>query len=133
MSDLRDKIARGTWDTLGSDYTFDEAVSGQEKATHAQAVKWVYNLADAILALIRENVPPLVWGETSYGRPEAFALNGVYRIQPAADGGFVVHFGKQGIPTADGRMNHLTEQAAKAAANEHHRQAVLKAAGLSHE
>jgi hypothetical protein len=45
----RDRVARAIWDTLQSDYTFDEARSGEECATHAQAIKWVFDVADAAL------------------------------------------------------------------------------------
>lgn len=52
--DKREQVARGVWDTLGADYTFDEAVSGEEQATHAEAVRWVYAVADAAIAALTQ-------------------------------------------------------------------------------
>jgi hypothetical protein len=48
----REAVARAVWDTLGADYTFDEAVSGLESLTHFQAVNWVYQIADVSIAAI---------------------------------------------------------------------------------
>lgn len=51
----REAVARGVWDTLGADYTFDEASSGPERATHAAAISWVYDVADAALSALAKH------------------------------------------------------------------------------
>ena len=50
----RERVARAIWGTLQSDYTFDEARSGEESAAHAQAIKWVFAVADAALRALAE-------------------------------------------------------------------------------
>lgn len=48
----REAVARAVWDTLGADYTYEEAVNGSERETHAQAVSWVREIADVALRAI---------------------------------------------------------------------------------
>jgi hypothetical protein len=74
-------------------------------------------------------VKPLEWGETSYGRPEAFSIIGVYRVNEAINGGWSVVFsGLHGraLEGHDGRTNFVTIDAAKAAAQAHFEAAIRK-------
>jgi hypothetical protein len=61
-------------------------------------------------------VKPLEWGSTSYGRPEAKSVIGVYRINGAMSGGWSVTAGARLLQDHDGRENFATMGAAKAAA-----------------
>lgn len=64
-------------------------------------------------------VKALDWGETSYGRPEASTVVGVYRIYESVSGGWSASRGglhADVLKDKDGRKNFATLDAAKAAA-----------------
>lgn len=87
-------------------------------------------VADAIIAAMPECVPDLVWGTTSYGKPECYINNSVYRIVGAMSGGYNLSFGRHVIRAEVARSNFATEQSAKAAANAHNRAAFMAAFGV---
>ncbi|MCO6050891.1 hypothetical protein NGM99_13990 [Mesorhizobium sp. RP14(2022)] len=72
-------------------------------------------------------VKDIVWGETSYGRPEAETVVGVYRIVEAWDGGWSVNVRNEVLRHPDGRKSFATLDEAKAAAQADYRSRILSA------
>jgi len=89
------------------------------------------DVAQAIIDALPDMVPDLVWGTTSYGNPECYIANGVYRINNATNGGYSVVFKRGVIRKDDGTSNWVFMEDAKAAANTHNRAQIMAAFGVT--
>ncbi len=91
--------------------------------------------ADMIIAalpgMLPEIIPPMEWGETSYGLPECKTIAGVYRIQRATNGGYTVTSGRSVLRASDGRSNFPSIEAAQAAASDDLAVQILAALGIA--
>lgn len=125
---LREKIAQ----TIVGPRDGKHLESG--KLEELQEVRWNWpetnrndalSAADAILSIIADSVPPLVWETSNKTIYWCYTVYGRYSVFETLEG--EGHVGLPGVPgvSVRGGINGAIE-----AANAHYRQAILKAAGI---
>jgi len=130
---MRDKIAALMWRTqavdVGAPASVANARTPEAFSDESQETRdtWLKQ-ADAILAALPGMVPELVWEGPSFGFYSAPTIGGIFRAawdtSPRDGDHYTMQFDRDEVemfPTFD---------AAKAAANAHHRAAVCEAMGL---
>jgi len=71
-------------------------------------------------------VKDLEWVEIDHGSPECKTIVGIYRINKAGNGGFCAVLGHVTLrDRTNGFTNFVNMEAAKAAANDHHKSMLL--------
>lgn len=124
-------MAERRWHLAGSDFILAVHIANtwRDHIEDARAILRAASITPPAPERSKEEVgvKALVWGKTSYGRPEVETIVGVYRVFEHIDGGWAATLKTFNLVDSHGRKNFATEAEAIAAVEADYEQRILSA------